>query len=142
MSEETEHDGGGAELIGRERIRGAARAIPEGTLPDQVTPEQIAQVAADAESFRRAYKIDRKTIADDRGYSESVISAFLNGKYPASGSQVAIDLDSWLVEETEKRSHASTTQFTWTNVAMLIKATANYALDHQPIALAYGPQTS
>ena len=142
MNQNNERDGGGFELIGRERMHGSSRAIAEGTAPEQVTEEQIAQVAADVESFRRAYKIDSKTIAENRGYSESVISEFLKGKYPASGSRVAIDLDSWLVEETEKRSRASTTQFTRTNVAMLLKATANYCLDHQSIGLAYGPQTS
>jgi len=133
---------GGSELIGRERIRGASRVIAEGALPERVSAEQVAQVAADVETFRRAHKISRKQIAEAVSYSESAISEFLSGKYAATGAQVAIDLDSWLVEESGRRSRPSTTQFVWTNVAMMMKSAANWCLDHQTIGLVFSPDSS
>lgn len=141
-NEEISSASSGSELIGRERVRGSSRAIPVGTPADQVSEDQIAQVVADVESFRRAFKIDRNIIAEAVGYSESLIRTFLAGKYPANGAHAAIDLDSWLIQESEKRARASTTQFVWSNVAMLFKATANYCLDRGTIGLLYGPETS
>jgi DNA transposition AAA+ family ATPase len=129
-------------LIDRERIRGASRMIPEGTEASKVTDEQIQQVAADVESACRAYKISRKTLARTAGYSPGVISEFIAGKYAGSKGQVAIDLEHWLVEEEQRRSRPQTTQFVWTNVAMQIKATANYCLDFKKIGMIYGPDAS
>jgi DNA transposition AAA+ family ATPase len=129
-------------LIDRERIRGAARVIAEGTEPAAVTEEQIQQVAADAESLRRAHKVSRKTIAQAIGYSPGVISEFLAGKYAGNRGQVAIDLERWLIEQEQRLSRPQTAQFVWTNVAMQIKSVANYCLDFRKIGLVYGPDSS
>jgi hypothetical protein len=129
-------------LIGRERIRGASRMIAEGTDAAAVTDEQIAQVAADVELFCRSNKIARKDVAKSIGYSPGVISEFLAGRYAGNKAQVAIDVESWLVEEEQRRSRPQTTQFVWTNVAMDIKSTATYCLDKRSIGLVYGPDTS
>jgi hypothetical protein len=111
-------------LIDRERIRGASRVIPEGTAAAAVTDEQIRQVAADVEVFRRGASLSSKAIAAAIGYSPGVISEFIAGKYAGARGQVAIDLESWLVEEEQRRSRPRSTQFVWSNVAMTIKATA------------------
>ncbi|MGN6727778.1 MAG: hypothetical protein ACTHLZ_17800 [Tepidisphaeraceae bacterium] len=129
-------------LIDRERIRGASRMIAEGRDAGSVTAEEIQQVAADVEVFRRNHKISRKVIADKTGYSESVISEFLNGKYNGNNGQLAIDLDCWLDDEERSRSEPQLTQFVWTNVAIEIKANASYCLDERSIGLVYGPDTS
>jgi hypothetical protein len=129
-------------LIGRERIRGASRLIAEGTMPAAVTADQIANVSSDALVFIRAEKIARKTMAKAVGYSEAVLSDFFAGKYAGDNGQVAIDVDAWLAEEENRRSRPQATSFTWSNVAMLIKATAFYALDHKTIGLIYGPDTT
>lgn len=130
-------------LIDRERIRGATRMIAEGTDAAAVTEAQIVQVAADVEAFRRAYKdLSGKKIAKAIGYSPGVISDFLKGKYNGNKGQVAIDLDTWLVEEEQRRARPETTQFVWTNVALEIKAVANYCLDKRRIGLVYGPDTA
>jgi Cdc6-like AAA superfamily ATPase len=129
-------------LIGRERIRGASRMIAEGTDAGAVTAEQITQVAADVETFINAHKIKRNELARAVGWSTGVISDFLKGKYAGDGGKVAIDLENWLVEEEQRRARPQTTQFVWTNVAMEIKATANYCLDKRKIGLVYGGQTS
>ncbi|QOV90913.1 AAA family ATPase [Humisphaera borealis] len=129
-------------LIGRERIRGASRMIAEGTEAASVTPEQISQVAQDVELFVRAHKIDRKAVAKALGYSPGVISEFLKGGYAGNKGLVAIQLEQWLVEEEERRSRPTTTQFVWTNVAMEIKAAANYCLDYRKIGLVFGPDTA
>lgn len=129
-------------LIGRERIRGASRMIAEGTDAAAVTDEQIKQVADDVELFRRNHKIPNKEIARAVGYSPGVISDFLGGKYAGNRAQVAIDLENWLVEEEGRRSRPETTQFVWTNVALEMKAVANYCLDKRKISLVYGPDTS
>jgi DNA transposition AAA+ family ATPase len=131
-------------LIGRERIRGASRMIPEGTDAASVTPEQIATVVSDVTLFLNAHKksIDRAAVAKAIGYSPGVVSEFLNGKYGGKAGQVAIDLEAWLVEEEQRRQRPSTTQFVWSNVAEEIKATASYCVDYQKIGLVYGPDTS
>lgn len=129
-------------LIGRDRIRGASRMIPEGTEADAVTAEQIRQVAADVEIFVRNHKLSRKDVAVAIGYSPGVVSEFLQGRYAGNNGQVAIDLDRWLDEEEERRSRPSTTQFVWTSVAREVKAVATYCLDMRRIGLVYGPDTS
>lgn len=129
-------------LIGRERIRGATRMIAEGTDAKDVTAEQIQQVAADVETFRRAYKISVKELAKANGRSSSVISEFLAGKYGGDNGQVAIDLEDWLVTEEHRRSRPELTQFVWTNVALEIKGVANYARDKRKIAMICGPDSS
>lgn len=116
--------------------------IPEGTDPKAVTDEQITQVAADVEAFCREHKISRKALAQATGYSPGVVSDFLGNKYAGNKGAVAIDLESWLVEEEQRRSRPQTTQFVWTNVAMKIKAVANMCLDYKKIGLIYGPDTS
>jgi hypothetical protein len=116
--------------------------IAEGTDAAKVTDEQIARLAADVETFSRAHKISRKVVARAMGYSPGVISEFLAGKYQGNRGQVAIDLDNWLIEEEQRRSRPETTQFVWTNVALEIKAAANYCLDKRTIGLVYGPDTS
>jgi hypothetical protein len=130
------------DLIGRERIRGASRMIAEGTDAKDVSREQIDQIVADTESFRRAHKISRKTIAKSVGYSQGVISEVLEGKYLGNTAEVAIHLDNWLVEEEQRRSRPRTTQFVWTEIAKTIKATAMYCRDKQRIGMVYGPLTS
>lgn len=116
--------------------------IAEGTDAATVTDEQIQQVANDVELFCRNHKISRKDVARATGYSPGVASDFLSGKYAGNKAQVAIDLEAWLVEEEGRRSRPETTQFVWTNVAMEIKAVANYCLDKRKISLVYGPDTS
>lgn len=130
------------ELIGRERIRGATRMIAEGTDAKDVTKEQVQQVATDVETFCRHHRISRKELAKNCGYSPSVVSEFLSGKYPGDVGQVAIDLEDWLVAEEAQRSKPATTQFVWTNVAMEIKSVANYARDERSIAMICGPDSS
>jgi DNA transposition AAA+ family ATPase len=129
-------------LIDRDRIRGALRMIPEGTDAASVTDEQISQVADDVRLFTSAHKIHTKDVARSIGYAPGVVSEFLNGKYKGNRAQVAIDLERWLTEEEERRKRPATTQFTWTNVALEIKATANYVLDVKKIGLIYGPDSS
>src|SRR5690242_949469 len=131
-------------LIDRERIRGASRMIPEGTDAKAVTDEQIAQVAADVEAFRCSFKppISKHAIAKATGYSPGVVVEFVKGTYNGNRGQVAIDLESWLVEEEQRRARPQTTQFVWTNVAMKIKAVANFCLDRRRIGLIYGPDAS
>jgi DNA transposition AAA+ family ATPase len=116
--------------------------IAEGTDAAAVTEEQILGVANDVETFTRNYKISRKDLAKAIGYSAGVVSDFLTAKYQGNRGQVALDLENWLVEEETRRSRPETTQFVWTNVAMEIKATANYAIDEKTIAMVYGPDTS
>jgi DNA transposition AAA+ family ATPase len=129
-------------LIDRQRIRGASRMIAEGTEAQNVTPEQIAQVAADVETARRNWKISVKDIARAIGYSAPTLSEFLNGKYAGRSGQVAIDLENWLVEEEQRRSRPQTTQFVLTEVAKQIRSVAVYCLDFRKIGLVYGPDTS
>lgn len=116
--------------------------IPEGTEAAQVTAEQIAQVAQDVEVFIKANKIAVKTVAKAIGYSPSVVSEFLGGRYAGNKGQVAIDLEAWLVEEESRRQRPQTTTFTWTNVAQQIKSVAYYCLDYKKIGMIYGPETS
>jgi DNA transposition AAA+ family ATPase len=129
-------------LIDRERIRGANRMISEGTDAAKVTAEQIAAVAEDVKGFVAHHKITRQDLARSIGYSSSVVVEFLKGTYAGNRGEVAIQLDSWLSEEETRRRRPQTTQFVWTNIAMEMKATANYCLDEQTIGLVYGPDTS
>lgn len=116
--------------------------IAEGTDAANVTAEQIAAVAGDVELFCKKHKISRKDVARAIGYSAGVVSEFLAGKYAGSAGQVALDLENWLVEEEQRRSRDSTTQFVWTNVALEMKGVANYCLDYRKIGMIYGPDTS
>jgi DNA transposition AAA+ family ATPase len=129
-------------LIGRERIRGATRIIAEGIDAAAVTAEQIQLVANDVELFCRTHKISRKQIGVATGYSAGVVSDFLTGKYAGSKAQVAISLESWLIEEEIRRSQPQAVQFVWTNVALEIKSVASYALDFKKMALVYGPDSA
>ena len=116
--------------------------IAEGTEAAAVKPEQISQIAADVETFRRAHKISRKSIAKSIGYSQGVISEFLDGKYAGDNASVAIHLDGWLAEEETRRATPATTQFVWTNIAQTIKGVAGYCRDKCCIGMCYGPETS
>lgn len=116
--------------------------IAKGTDAAAVTEEQIQTVAADVETFIKANKITGATVAQAMGYSSGVVSEFLSGKYKGNKAQVAIDLDQWLIEEEQRRSRPTTTQYVATEVALEIQATANYCLDRRTIGLIYGPDTS
>lgn len=116
--------------------------IPEGMEAKDVTEEQIAQVAVDVELFARANKITNKAMALAIGYSAGVISDFLAGKYAGNKGQVAIDLESWLVEAEADSHRDQTTTFVWTNVALQILSVANYCLDKRKVGMIYGPDTS
>jgi hypothetical protein len=116
--------------------------LNEGREAASVTPEEITQIAADVEIFRRQHKISKTAIARTLGYSAGVIVEFLKGTYKGNNGQLSIDLDNWLVDEEAKRSQPQMTQFVWTNVAIEIKATATYCLDERSIGLVYGPDTS
>ena len=116
--------------------------IAEGRDAATVTAEEIKTIAADTEQFRRHHKITRKAIAEKTGYSESVISEFLNGTYKGNNAQLAIDLDDWICAEERLRAEPRLTQFVWTNVAIEIKANATFCLDERSIGLIYGPDTS
>lgn len=122
--------------------------INEGTAPQDVTEEQIRQVADDVELFRRQTKgpdgriLSAKAIAAAIGYGNTVVSEFLNGKYRGNSGAVAIALQQWLIEEESRRERPETTQFVWTNVALQIKSVANYCLDYRKIGLVYGPDTA
>ncbi len=129
-------------LIDRERIRGASRMIAEGTDATTVSPEQIAAVRSDVEIFCRNHKISRKQLSAAIGVGHATVSEFLAAKYAGNNASLAIDLESWLVEEEQRRARPATTQFVWTNVAMQIKSVANYCLDFKKIGLVYGPDTS
>ena len=129
-------------LIQRERIRGASRVIQEGTDAAKITAEQIAAVASDVALFAKAHKIKFNEIARALGYSHGVISEFISGKYDGNCAKVAMDVEAWLVDEERRRTQSATTQFTWTNVAMEIKAVASYCLENRKIGLVYGPDSS
>lgn len=116
--------------------------IPEGTEAKNVTEEQITQVAADVEMFIKANKVAMKALAQAVGYSSSVVSEFIAGKYAGNKGQVAIDLEQWLVEAEQASQKSQTTTFVWTNVAMQILSVSNYCLDMKKIGLVYGPDTS
>jgi DNA transposition AAA+ family ATPase len=116
--------------------------IAEGTEASAVTAEQVQQVAADVELFTRTHKIHRRDVAKAIGYSPGVVSEFLKGSYAGNAAAVAIDLESWLVEEEQRRARPTTTQFVWTNVALAIKATVHYCIDYRSIGLVYGPDSS
>lgn len=131
-----------APLIGRERIRGATRVIAEGTDAATVTAEQIAAVAADVLLFVHARKVSRKAVARAIHYSEAALSGFLTGNYKGASAQIAIDLDSWLVEAEKRESLPQATCFAWTNVALLIKGAAHWAMDHRTIALVYSGEST
>ena len=53
--------------------------IPEGTEAANVTPEQIAQVAADVETARRAWKLTVKEIARAIVFLLSPEQAYVTG---------------------------------------------------------------
>jgi len=114
----------------------------EGTDASSVTEEQWKQVADDVKSLQQHYKLTKKYIAKAAGYSESVISEFLNGGYKGNNGDVAINLDSWLVEEEARRARPATTQFVWTEVAKSIRAVADFCSDKRKIGLIHGPDTS
>lgn len=117
--------------------------IAEGTDAAQVTEEQIATVAQDVDLFRKAHKVTTEQIARAIGYdSGGVISEFIKGSYRGNKAKIAIELESWLVEEEHRRSRPETTQFVWTNTALEIKGVCGYALDKRKIALIYGPDAS
>lgn len=130
-------------LIDRERIRGASRMIAEGREAGSVTAEEIKQIADDVGIFLHQTGITRKQLAEATGYSQGVITDFLNGTYKAHGGQIAIDLDDWLCDEEKRRAEPSNEPaFVWTNVAIEIKATASYCLDERSIGLVYSPDSS
>jgi hypothetical protein len=129
-------------LISRDRIRGASKIIRDGTAAADVTAEQIQTVANDVEIFRRAHHLNRRDIATAIGYSPSVVTEFLAGKYAGDRGQVAIDLEAWLTEEESRRARTESTSFVWTNVAQLIKATGMYAMDFKSIALCYSGEAT
>lgn len=116
--------------------------IKPGTDAKDVSPEQIQQVASDAEIFIRTNRLSRKAVAQSLGVSPGVISEFLGGKYNGNNGQVAIDLDSWLDLEERRLAKPKTTQYVLTEVAKAIQATAMYCLEHNTIGMVYGPDTS
>jgi DNA transposition AAA+ family ATPase len=116
--------------------------IPEGTEAKSVTEEQIVAVIDDVNTFVKSAKVSVKALAQAVGYSSSVVSEFLNGKYAGNRGQVAIDLESWLVEAEAAGKQEKVTTFVWTNVAQQILAVSNYCLDKRKIGLIYGPDTS
>lgn len=116
--------------------------IAQGTEAKNVTKEQIAQIASDVDAFRRANKITIEQIRKAIGYSASVVSEFLKGKYAGNAGEVAIHLEEWMIEEEQRRANSLETQFVWTNVAQYISGVADYCLDMKKIGLIYGPQTS
>jgi hypothetical protein len=116
--------------------------IPEGTEAAAVTEQQIRDVSIDVETFAKDHKISRREIGKAIGYSTGVISEFLAGKYLGTKGQLAIDLETWLTEEEQRRARSQTTQFVWTNVAQEMKAIAHYCLDYQKTGMVYGPDAS
>jgi lambda repressor-like predicted transcriptional regulator len=129
-------------LIARERIRGADRVIPAFVHESQVTQEHIDTVIVDALSLVQLSKMTIAELAKSIGYDASTLSSFLNGSYPKNRGPIAIELDRWLSEEHARRSKPTTAQFCWSNVAMLIKSTASYALDHRSIGVVYSPDSA
>jgi DNA transposition AAA+ family ATPase len=130
------------DLIDRERIRGAARIIPQGTDAKDVTAEQIQQVASDADILIRNHKLSRQSVARSLGVSPTVISEFINGKYLGNNGQIAIDLDAWIDLEERRLAKPKTTQYVLTNVAQTIDAVVGYCLEHNTIGMVYGPDSS
>jgi DNA transposition AAA+ family ATPase len=130
------------ELLNRERIRGASRMIAEGTDAAAVTDGADHAGGGDVETFINAHKISKKELAKRGRLAPGVISELPEAGSTPATRQVAIDLENWLVEEEQRRARPQTTQFVWTNVAMEIKATANYCLDKRKIGLVYGGHTS
>ena len=116
--------------------------IAQGTQATDVTEEQIQQVVVDVEQFIRSTGVTQKAIAKAIGYSDGVLSNFLNSNYLGNAGQIAIDLDDWLVEEEQRRTRQQKPDFVWTNVAKHIQSIASYCLDYQKIGLVYGPETS
>src|ERR1700722_14197035 len=140
-SDNTPLSPGGAReaLIGRERIRGATRMIKEGTDASQVTAETIRKIADDVAIFIKDHGIIRKDLAKAVGYSPGVISEFLAGTYAGNNGEVAIHLDSWVEDEADRRKRPATTQFVWTNVADLIRSTANHCRSARKLGMIYSP---
>jgi DNA transposition AAA+ family ATPase len=116
--------------------------IPEGTDASAVTTEQIEDLRSDVVTFCRAHSIKYNQLATSVGYGHATISEFLKGTYRGAAAKVALDLQQWLVAEEERRQRPATTQFVWTNVAIQIKAVANYCVDKRTIGLVYGLDTS
>jgi hypothetical protein len=114
----------------------------EGKTPEDVTEQEVAQVAADLENFMRAYGVKRDAVAKAISYAPSVISEFTNGNYRGNNGRLAKDIDAWLADEEERRAQPSTTQFVWTNAAMKIKGAAGYCLTKAKMGMVYAPDSA
>lgn len=117
--------------------------FPEGTDATAVTEEKARQVLHDVECYLAAAKLSRKDLARETGYSPSVISETLAGKYAGDSRSVILDLDRWL-EQRYKSDVAPRggTTFTWTAVAEEIRTVASLVTQTKKIGLVYGPDTS
>lgn len=138
----------GSELNALNQTRGVSRMIPDGTVADHVTRDQIIAVAEAVTAFIAKYKIPQIDVAKKIGYqSASVITEFCSGRYKGSNGLISLLLQDWLIEEEQRRSKPAITQFVWTNVAKTILSTANYLIDADQsngghIGLIYGPETA
>jgi hypothetical protein len=131
-------------LMDRERIRGAARMLPEGINPDTITEAQAKQIAHEVNLFATQQGLGRREVARAIGYkSPGVISEFIKGTYAGNWRQLAIDLDAWLdAEQKRVNSAIGGPQFVWTEVAREIQTVASLVIQLRTIGLVYGPDTA
>lgn len=129
-------------LMQRERIRGEARMLPEGTDVASVTEAQAKQIAHEIELFIKANSISRKELGRAIGYTPSVISDVLSHTYKGNWRKVIIDLDAWMEQEQKRIDAPVTTNFVWTEVAREIQTVANLVTQLRTIGLVYGPDTA
>jgi DNA transposition AAA+ family ATPase len=129
-------------LMDRERIKGAARMLPEGTDAAAVTESQAKEIWHQVSLFLKEQGLSRKDVARDIGYSPGVISEVLNGQYKGDWRQVSIDLDAWLEGKQRQADAPSTTQFVWSSVAQEIRTVSALMCQLRRIGLVYGPETS
>jgi len=105
MSEQDSTNASIGKVIDRERIRGASRLIPTGTDAKAVTDEQIQQVAADVESFRRDFSPPISKAAIAKAAAERDASS---ARYRVAEKDLDVEVTSRYAElvETEEESQA------------------------------------
>lgn len=116
--------------------------FPEGTDAATVSRNDMTLLGHNVTIFCREHGITRKALGRHVGYSSSVISEVLNGRYAGDWKTVALDLDRWLEAERKRRDNPIERSFVWTSVAREIEAVAKVAVRMRVIAAVYGPDTA
>lgn len=116
--------------------------IPEGTKPEQVTPQQVREVIEQVARYKVHASLSNNTVGKGIGYAGTTISQVLSGKYAGDVRQIVIDLDAWLEQRQKVDATPRTTDYVPTQVALEIKTVADTAIVLKTIGLVYGPTTS